>query len=141
VDDRRAGRDSLADGWLVTGDAGAWNAEGRLLVLDRRVDRIVTGGETIAPAEVEAVLRAHPAVADVCVVGLPSASWGHEVAAAVVLREGTSITLEELRTFAGATLSRIKLPRRLRVVEALPRTGSGKLLRRAVRDGFGDEVA
>jgi acyl-CoA synthetase (AMP-forming)/AMP-acid ligase II len=105
------------------------------------VDRIVAGGETIAPGDVEAVLRAHPAVADACVVGLPAGAWGHEIAAAVVLREGTSVTLEELRTFAGATLSRIKLPRRLRIVDALPRAASGKLLRRAVRDGFGDEVA
>jgi O-succinylbenzoic acid--CoA ligase len=141
VDDRREGRDSLAEGWLVTGDTGAWDGEGRLLVLDRRVDRIVAGGETIAPAEVEAVLRAHPAVADACVVGLPTPSWGHEIAVAVVLREGASVTLEELRAFGGAKLSRIKLPRRLRIVEALPRTASGKLLRRAVRDGFGDEVA
>ena len=141
VDDGSAGRDSLLDGWLLTGDIGAWDEEGRLVVLDRRADRIVAGAETIAPAEVEAVLRAHPAVADACVVGLPSGAWGHEVAAAVVLRPEASLTLEDLRRFAEAKLSRIKLPRRLRVLEALPRTASGKLLRRAVRDGFGDEVA
>jgi acyl-CoA synthetase (AMP-forming)/AMP-acid ligase II len=140
VDDRRAGRDSLRDGWILTGDVGAWDEEGRLIVHDRRSDRIVVGGENVSPAEVEAVLLEHPSVAEGCVVGLPSAAWGHEVAAAVVLRPGAAVTLEELRAFAESRLSRIKLPRRLRVLDALPRTASGKVLRRVVRDGFGNEV-
>jgi acyl-CoA synthetase (AMP-forming)/AMP-acid ligase II len=141
LDDRRAGRGSLQDGWLRTGDVGAWDTAGRLVLLDRRVDRVVTGGENVSPAEVERVLSGHPAVADVCVVGVPSGAWGHEVAAAVTLRPGARVTLEELRAFAASGLSAFKLPRRLRVVDALPRSASGKLLRRVVRDGFRDEVA
>jgi O-succinylbenzoic acid--CoA ligase len=141
LEDRRAGRDSLEAGWLRTGDIGAWDAEGRLVVLDRREDRIVTGGENVSPAEVERVLALHPAVADVCVVGVSSGAWGHEVAAAVALRPGMDVTLEGLRAFAAGQLSGFKLPRRLRVLASLPRSASGKLLRRVVRDGFRDEMA
>lgn len=141
LEDRRAGRDSLEAGWLRTGDIGAWDAEGRLVVLDRREDRIVAGGENVSPAEVERVLALHPAVADVCVVGVSSGAWGHEVAAAVALRPGTDVTLEGLRAFAAGQLSGFKLPRRLRVLASLPRSASGKLLRRVVRDGFRDEMA
>jgi O-succinylbenzoic acid--CoA ligase len=140
VDDRRAGRDSLVEGWLGTGDIGAWDPEGRLIVLDRRTDRIVAGGENVSPAEVEAVLAAHPAVVEACVVGLPSGAWGHEVAAAVVLRPGAALTLDELRSYAAGRLSGIKLPRRLRAVASLPRSASGKLLRRVVRDGFREQM-
>jgi O-succinylbenzoic acid--CoA ligase len=141
LDDRRAGRDSLRQGWLATGDFGAWDPEGRLLVLDRRVDRIVTGGESLSPAEIERVLARHPAVAEVCVVGVPSGAWGQAVAAAVTLRPGGSVTLDELRSFAAGELSAFKLPRHIRVLQKLPRSASGKLLRRVIRDGFGDEVA
>jgi O-succinylbenzoic acid--CoA ligase len=141
LDDIRAGRDSLRAGWLPTGDMGAWDPEGRLRVLDRRVDRIVTGGENVSPAEVERVLAEHPGVAEACVVGIPSGVWGEEVGAAVTLRPGGQVTLEALRSFAAARLSSFKLPRRLRVVDALPRSASGKLLRRVVREGFRDEVA
>lgn len=140
LDDRKAGRASLDSGWLRTGDIGAWDTEGRLTLLDRRVDRIVTGGENVSPAEVERALAEHPSIAEACVVGLPSGVWGHEVAAAVTLRPGGNVTLEELRAFAAARLSAFQLPRRLRVVESLPRSASGKLLRRVVRDGFRDEV-
>ncbi len=140
LDDRAAGRDSLEEGWLRTGDLGAWDGEGRLVVLDRRTDRIVAGGENVSPAEVERVLASHPAVLEACVVGLPSGAWGQEVAAAVTLRPGAKVTLEALRAHAEARLSRIKLPRRLLVVPELPRGGSGKLLRRVVRDWFGHEV-
>jgi O-succinylbenzoic acid--CoA ligase len=140
LDDRAAGRDSLDRGWLHTGDLGMWGDEGRLVVLDRRTDRIVAGGENVSPAEVEAVLSAHPAVAEACAVGIPSGVWGHDVAVAVRLRPGASLTLEALRDFATPRLSRIKLPRRLLVVAELPRSPSGKLLRRVVRDWFRSQV-
>lgn len=131
----------LSKRWLRTGDVGRWDPEGRLVVLDRRADRIVTGGENVSPEEVERVLGTHSGVAAACVVALPSSEWGQEVAAAVELRPGRAITLEELRAHAGATLSGFKLPRHLITVEALPRSASGKLLRRVVRELLLDEMA
>lgn len=127
--------------WLRTGDIGAWDPAGRLVVLDRRADRMVVGGENVSPAEVERVLRLHPSVLDAVVVGLPSGSRGHEIAAAVTLREGMNVSLDELRRHAGAALSEFKLPRRLAIAEALPRTASGKLLRSTLRDWFLAEMA
>jgi len=132
---------ALAGRWLRTGDVGAWDEAGRLVVLDRRSDRIVTGGENVSPTEVERAILAHPAIEGACVVALPSAEWGQEVAAAVEFRKGRSATLEELRAHAGEHLAGFKLPRYLMVVSALPRSASGKLLRRVVRDRFLDEVA
>lgn len=132
---------ALAGRWLRTGDVGALDGEGRLIVLDRRADRIVTGGENVSPAEVERVLLGHGAIGGACVVALPSAEWGQEVAAVVEFAPGRSATLEELRAHAASSLSGFKLPRHLMVVDALPRSASGKLLRRVVRDRFLDEVA
>jgi acyl-CoA synthetase (AMP-forming)/AMP-acid ligase II len=126
--------------WLKTGDIGAWDAAGRLVVLDRRSDRMVVGGENVSPAEVERVLRSHPSVLEVAVAGVPAGSWGHDIAAAVVLRPGASLTLHGLRDHAMEALAGFKLPRRLRIVGELPRNASGKLLRDALRDLFRDEV-
>ncbi|HKO21450.1 MAG TPA: AMP-binding protein [Candidatus Eisenbacteria bacterium] len=126
--------------WFKTGDIGAWDAAGRLVVLDRRSDRMVVGGENVSPAEVERALRSHPAVLEIAVAGISSGAWGHEVAAAVVLRPGASVTLNELRDHALETLATFKLPRRIKIVRELPRSASGKLLRDALRDLFRDEV-
>ncbi|HLQ66646.1 MAG TPA: AMP-binding protein [Candidatus Limnocylindrales bacterium] len=127
--------------WLRTGDVGQWDPDGRLVVMDRRADRIVTGGENVSPEEVERVISTHPSVAAACVVAVPSREWGQEVAAAVELRPGRTITLEELRAHAGGTLSGFKLPRHLITAGELPRSPSGKLLRRVVRERFLDEMA
>jgi O-succinylbenzoic acid--CoA ligase len=136
------GNESVLHGrWLRTGDIGCFDEEGRLTVLDRRLDLIVSGGENVSPAEVERVLETHPAVTEACVVGLPSNEWGQEVAAVVVLRAGTTADLAELRAHTGATLAPHKLPRHAMVVNLLPRSAGGKLLRRVARDRFLDEVA
>ena len=121
------------DGWLHTGDLGSLSAEGRLQITGRKSDTIVTGGENVAPAEVEAVLLAHPAVADAGVFGRPDSEWGEALVAAVVLREGMAIATDELREFCASRLARYKVPRRIELAEALPRTESGKLLRRQLR--------
>ena len=126
--------------WLKTGDIGAWDAAGRLIVLDRRSDRIVVGGENVSPAEVERALRSHPAILEIAVAGVPAGSWGHDVAAAVVLRPGASLTLNELRDHAMESLATFKLPRRIKIVREIPRSASGKLLREAFRSLFRDEV-
>ncbi len=132
---------TLRGRWLHTGDFGTWDAEGRLIVLDRRADRIVSGGENVSPAEVEKVLAANPSIADVCVVGLPSTEWGQEVAAVVTLRPGAMLTLEGMRQHAAATLASFKLPRHVMIASAVPRSAGGKLLRRVARERFLDEVA
>ena len=132
---------ALRGRWLRTGDVGTWDGEGRLVVLDRRGDRIVTGGENVSPAEVEKVIATHPAIDDVCVVGLPSTEWGQEVAAVISLRPGGSITLEGLRDHAAAALASFKLPRHVMIASAVPRSAGGKLLRRVARERFLDEVA
>ncbi|MGE5635644.1 MAG: AMP-binding protein, partial [Nocardioidaceae bacterium] len=121
-------RDALGvDGWLHTGDAGSLDARGRLRVEGRLKELIVTGGEKVAPAEVEAALLAHPAVADAGVVGLADADWGEAVTAFVVLAHGASDAA--LLAHCRARLARHEVPKRIERVAALPRTATGKLLR------------
>jgi O-succinylbenzoic acid--CoA ligase len=122
------------DGWLHTGDLGALDAAGNLTVTGRAADTIVTGGENVAPAEVEAVLASHPAVADVAVHGAPDAQWGERVVATIVLRPGTSATAQELAGYCDVRLARYKRPKVFRFSLDLPRTQSGKLLRRDLED-------
>jgi O-succinylbenzoic acid--CoA ligase len=117
-------------GTLRTGDLGRLDDRGRLIVVGRKTDTIVTGGENVAPAEVEAVLREHPAVADAGVFARPHAEWGEAVTARVVLRAGTQASPDELRAFAAERLARFKVPKAVELTDALPRTESGKLLRR-----------
>jgi O-succinylbenzoic acid--CoA ligase len=119
-----------ADGWLRTGDLGGPDQHGRLKIIGRRSETIVSGGENVAPAEVEAVLLEHPAVADVGVFGRPDDEWGERIVATVVLRHGHTATPAELREFATGRLARFKVPKEIGFSEALPRTVSGKLLRR-----------
>jgi O-succinylbenzoic acid--CoA ligase len=119
-----------SDGWLHTGDLGSLDDRGRLSLRGRRSELIVSGGENVAPLEVEEVLRSHPAVADVGVFGRPDPEWGEAVVAAIVLRDGRRVEAADLRRHCAARLARFKLPKSFEVVERLPRTGSGKLLRR-----------
>lgn len=119
-----------ADGWLHTGDLGALDEVGNLTVTGRVADTIVTGGENVAPAEVEAVLEAHPAVAEAAVHARPDDEWGEAVVATVVLREGMRADAEELRAHVRARLAPFKVPKAVAFAAALPRTSSGKLLRR-----------
>lgn len=119
-------------GTLRTGDLGYLDTDGDLFVLQRRVDLIISGGENIYPAEVEAVLRAHPAVSDVCVIGLPHAEWGQMVACALVLERGASLDSAALQAWCRERLATYKCPRLIHFVAALPLTASGKVIRRDV---------
>ena len=121
------------DGWLHTGDLGALDAQGRLIVTGRKADTIVSGGENVAPAEVEAALLAHPAVADAGVYGRPDRQWGEAVVATVVLHDGSQAEAEELRAHVASQLARYKVPKEIVFAERLPRNASGKLLRRELR--------
>ncbi|WP_322496413.1 o-succinylbenzoate--CoA ligase, partial [Chloroflexus sp.] len=116
-----------SDEWLPTGDLGYLDAEGYLYVVDRRSDLIIAGGENIYPAEVEAVLLSHPAVAEAGVVGVPDPEWGQRPVAAVVVRQ--PVTSEELIAHCRARLAGYKAPRAIVFVDELPRTAAGKLRR------------
>jgi O-succinylbenzoic acid--CoA ligase len=118
-------------GVLHTGDLGRFAEDGRLEIVGRKSDTIVTGGENVAPAEVEAALLAHPAVADAGVFGRPDPEWGEAVTASVVLRSHADP--QELREWVAGRLARFKVPKSVELAEALPRNASGKLLRRELR--------
>jgi O-succinylbenzoic acid--CoA ligase len=117
------------DGWLHTGDLGHIDEEGFLYVTGRRSEMIVTGGENVMPAEVESVILAHPAVADVAVFGRPDPEWQEAVCAMVVLTDGADAGERELREHSAASLAPFKVPKRFEFVTELPRSASGKLLR------------
>ncbi|UXA18703.1 long-chain-fatty-acid--CoA ligase [Mycobacterium sp. SMC-4] len=125
-----------ADGWLRTGDAGYLDADGYLYLHDRVKDMIVSGGENVYPAEVENVLMTHPKVADAAVIGVPDQRWGEAVKAVVVPVADTALDGPELIEFARARLGGFKLPKSVDFVDALPRTPSGKVLKRALREPY-----
>ena len=121
------------DGWLHTGDLGHIDEEGFLYVKDRIDDMIVSGGENVIPAEVEEVLLRHPEVADAAVVGREDPEWQQAVTAVVVLESGSEVTPDDLRRYCADSLAGFKVPKRVELAAALPRTPSGKLMRRALR--------
>jgi acyl-CoA synthetase (AMP-forming)/AMP-acid ligase II len=126
--------DAFTEGWFRTGDAVRRAPDGYLSVQGRRGDLIISGGFNVYPAEVEDVLSGHPGVAEVAVVGVASDEWGEEVTAFVV-PAGTGLNLDELRERAASSLAPYKRPRRIAVVEQLPRNAMGKILRQQLREG------
>lgn len=124
--------EALRDGWLHTGDLVRRDADGYYQIVDRIKDVYISGGEGIAPAEIESVLFEHPAVADAAVVGVPNDRWGEVGVAHVVLRPGTTSDEQELQEFCAARLSRYKLPARILLVESIPRSAGNKVLRRVL---------
>jgi long-chain acyl-CoA synthetase len=126
------------DGWLRTGDGGYVDEDGYLFLTDRIKDMIVSGGENVYPIEVEEVLSQHPAVLEVAVIGVPDARWGEMVAALVVRRPGVpEVESDALVAFARGRLAGYKLPRRVEFIEELPRTPTGKVLKRELRARYG----
>jgi O-succinylbenzoic acid--CoA ligase len=123
------------DGWLHTGDLGRLDDRGKLSLAGRLSEVIVSGGENVAPVEVEEVLRGHSAVSDAAVYGRPDREWGEAVVAAVVPRDGASVDPSELRAHCAQRLARFKVPKDFEFVDKLPRTASGKLLRRQLGHG------
>ncbi len=121
---------ALRDGWLATGDLGYLDSDGYLYVLDRRSDLIISGGENVYPAEIEAILLSHPAVAEAGVCGQSDAQWGQVPIAFVCLHAQHTVTSAALMEYATQRLARYKQPRNIYIVTQLPRNSSGKLLRR-----------
>jgi long-chain acyl-CoA synthetase len=128
------------DGWLKTGDAGYRDDGGYVYLHDRLKDMIVSGGENVSPAEVENVLMTHSAVGDVAVIGVPDEKWGEAVKAVVVPAVGASPSEVELIAYARERLGGFKLPKSVDFVEVLPRTPSGKLLKRTLREPYWEGV-
>jgi len=127
---------SLHDGFFSVGDIAYRDGDGYYYICDRRVDMIISGGVNIYPAEVEAVLHAHPAVMDVAVIGVPDDEWGESVKAVVQVRPGRSAGADELIAFAGERLAGYKKPRSVDFVDELARDAAGKLLKRKIREPY-----
>jgi O-succinylbenzoate-CoA ligase len=124
---------AIRDGWFHTGDMGRLDEDGYLYVEDRKKDMLISGGENIASPEVERALYEHPAVLEVAVIGHPDEKWGEVPKAFVVVREGADVTAEDLIDFCRERLARFKVPRYVEFIDALPRTPSGKVLKRELR--------
>jgi long-chain acyl-CoA synthetase len=124
------------DGWLRTGDGGFVDEDGYLFLTDRIKDMIVSGGENVYPIEVEEALSRHPDVLEVTVIGVPDERWGEAVTALIVRREGATAEADELVAFAWEQLAGYKLPRSMEFVDELPRTPTGKVLKRQLRERY-----
>jgi long-chain acyl-CoA synthetase len=124
--------EAISDGWFHTGDMARVDEDGYYYIVDRKKDLIIRGGYNVYPREIEEVLHEHPAVAEVAVIGMPHAELGEEVGAAVALKPGATATPEELRTFARDKVAAYKYPRRVWLVDSLPKGPTGKILRREV---------
>lgn len=122
------------DGWLYTGDLATIDPEGYVDIVDRKKDVILSGGETVYSTEVENALYEHPAVLETAVVGLPHPLWGEAVTAAVVFRAGRDVPADELVAFCRARIAAYKSPKDVHVLEELPRTGTGKISKRLLRE-------
>jgi acyl-CoA synthetase (AMP-forming)/AMP-acid ligase II len=126
---------ALRDGALWTGDMARQTEDGYVTIIDRRHDMIITGGYNVFPREVEEVLAADPALTEVAVIGLPDPDWGQAVTALVVAQPGAEVDVERLRDRCRERLAAFKRPKRIEVVDALPKTPAGKIDKKALRNG------
>lgn len=126
--------EAFRGGWFHTGDLARQDEEGFYYIVDRKKDMIISGGENVYPAEVEQVIRRHPRVQEVAVVGAPHERWGEVPVAFVVLNEGETLALEALQEHCTGRLARFKIPKAVFVVQQLPRNATGKVLKTVLRD-------
>ncbi|GAA4990235.1 hypothetical protein GCM10025734_16950 [Kitasatospora paranensis] len=124
--------EAIPDGWFRTGDLGVRDPDGYFRIVDRKKDLIIRGGFNVYPREIEEVLHEHPAVAEAAVIGVPHPTHGEEVAAVVALRPGADSSPDELRAFVRARVAAYKYPRLVRIVDALPKGATGKILKRDI---------
>jgi acyl-CoA synthetase (AMP-forming)/AMP-acid ligase II len=127
---------ALREGWMHTGDLGYFDAENFVFVVDRKKDMIISGGENIYSWEVEEALRAHPAVAEAAVIGVPDPEWGESVKAFVVLRVSAKPSADDLIAHVRSLIASYKKPRTIEFVDALPRLFNGKIDKKALRAPF-----
>jgi acyl-CoA synthetase (AMP-forming)/AMP-acid ligase II len=128
--------EALKDGWLHTGDIAKMDEDGYLYIMDRKKDMIISGGENIYPAEIEDFLLGHPKVADVAVIGFPDEKWGEAVKAIMVVKQGEELTESELIEWCQGEIGRFKIPKKVVFTDAIPRTPTGKILKRLLREQF-----
>jgi fatty-acyl-CoA synthase/long-chain acyl-CoA synthetase len=119
--------------WLTVGDIAYFDDEGFFFICDRKNDMIISGGMNIYPAEIEAVLVAHLAIADAAVFGVPSDEWGESVHAAITLYPGAEVTDDEITAFAREHMASYRVPRGYTRMEEIPRSASGKILKKELR--------
>jgi fatty-acyl-CoA synthase len=129
----QATADTIRDGWLHTGDIVIRDSEGYFRIVDRKKDMYISGAENVYPAEIEHFLRTHPSIQEVAVFGVPDAKWGEVGMACIVLKPHATLTAEEVFAFCDGQLARYKLPKHVRFLEALPKSDSGKILKRALK--------
>ena len=129
-------RETLINGWLHTGDMGTYDEKGYVYIVDRKRDMIISGGENIYPREVEETIYQHPSVLEAAVIGIPDPYWVEKVHAVVTLKEGASLTEQELIDFCKQTLARYKAPKSVEFVDALPKNPAGKILKRELREKY-----
>jgi acyl-CoA synthetase (AMP-forming)/AMP-acid ligase II len=128
--------ETVVDGWVHTGDMGRYDEKGYIYIVDRKRDMVVSGGENVYPREIEEILYQHPAVVEAAVIGIPDPYWVERVHAVVVLKEGANVTSEEIIDFCKKRIARYKAPKSIEFVESLPKTPSGKILKRELREKY-----
>jgi fatty-acyl-CoA synthase len=131
-----ATREAIRDGWFYTGDLVKMDEEGFTYIVDRKKDMYKSGGENIYPVEIENILYSHPKIAEAAVIGVPDKRWGEVGKAIVVCVSGQKVTEDEIIEYCKARMGRFKVPKSVEFTEALPRTPSGKLLKRELREKF-----
>ena len=124
------------DGWFASGDIGRFDEDGYLWVVDRKTDMIVTGGANVFPTEIEEVISRHDAVLEVAVIGVPDESWGESVTAVIVPRPGRTVSPDEILTLCSQELAHYKKPQQIEFVSELPKSDTGKILKRKLRDAY-----
>ncbi|MEZ5549346.1 MAG: AMP-binding protein [Pseudomonadales bacterium] len=139
-DDQRTAETIDSEGWLHSGDLGEMDADGYVKITGRIKDMIIRGGENVYPREIEEFLYTHPDVAEVQVFGLPDAKYGEQVAAWVQLREGSSVTPEQLTEFCQGQITHFKIPRYIKLVDEFPMTVTGKMQKFVMRDNYAQEL-
>jgi fatty-acyl-CoA synthase/long-chain acyl-CoA synthetase len=127
------------DGWQTVGDVAYYDEDGFYYICDRKKDMIISGGVNIYPAEIEAALEHHPDVMDVAVIGIPSEEWGESVHAVVVKRPGSTLDADAIQAFSREHLAGYKVPRSISFAKEIPKTGSGKILKREMREPYWKE--
>ncbi len=129
-------KNTIIDGWLHTGDIGCYDDNGYVYIVDRKKDKIITGGENVFPREVEEILYRHPGVHEAAVIGIPDPYWVEKVHAVVSLKKGATVTAEELIKFCKKSLAGYKSPKSIEFLTTLPKNASGKIMRRELREKY-----